>query len=366
MADTSVSYKCPECGAPLSYLPSDTEVTCEYCESKFSIEKLKEIFAQQEARAAKAAAEQEKTWETELAGNEYSADEASQLQTYVCSSCGAELTCDSNTMATECCYCGNPTMLPNRFNGMLKPDYIIPFKKTKEDAVAALKEFYAGKKLLPDAFTANNRVEAIQGMYVPFWLFNTKVTASGNFTVEQDGPTYRQGNMQVTEVNVFDCERVAEVSFENIPADGSQRMDDDYMDSVEPYDYSEMVPFDNAYMTGFLADKYDVEAETCAARIDERINNTVTEKLLGSVQSGSIKSQDILIEKNDREVKYAMAPVWILTTRYEDKPYTFMMNGQTGKMVGDLPSDKGKEQKYFMMAFAIVFLIAFAMLWMVL
>lgn len=366
MADTSVSYKCPECGAPLSYLPSDTEVTCEYCESKFSTEKLKEIFAAQEQRAAKAAAEQEKKWETELAGNEYSAEEVSQMQTYVCSSCGAELTCDNNTMATECCYCGNPTMLPNRFNGMLKPDYIIPFKKTKEDAVKALKEFYAGKKLLPDAFTANNRVEAIQGMYVPFWLFDADVTATGNFKVEEDGASYRQGNTMVTEINVYDCERVAEVNFQNIPADGSERMADDYMDSIEPYDYSEMVPFDNMYMTGYLADKYDVEADACAARIDERIDNTVKDKLIDSVGRGTIKDQDILIEKNDRKVKYAMAPVWILTTRYEDKPYTFMMNGQTGKMVGDLPSDSGKEQKYMLMAFGIVAAIMFGILKMVL
>ncbi|MDO4178558.1 MAG: hypothetical protein Q4D21_05130 [Phascolarctobacterium sp.] len=366
MADTSVSYKCPECGAPLSYLPSDTEVTCEYCMSKFSVEKLKEIFTAQEERAAKAAAAQEKKWETELAGNEYSADEVAQMQTYVCSSCGAELSCDSNTMATECCYCGNPTMLPNRFNGMLKPDYIIPFKKTKEDAVKALKEFYNGKKLLPDAFTANNRVEAIQGMYVPFWLFDTKVSATGNFTVEREGMTYRQGNCNVTEIDTYDCERVVEVAFENVPADGSERMDDDYMDSVEPYDYSEMVPFDNMYMTGFLADKYDVEADACAARIDERIDNTVRDKLIASVGMGSIKGQDIVIDKGERSVKYAMAPVWILTTRYQDKPYTFMMNGQTGKMVGDLPSDSGKEHKYMMMAFAAVAAIMFVFLKMVL
>ena len=90
---------------------------------------------------------------------------------------------DGNTMATECCYCGSPTMLPSRFEGMLKPDFIIPFKKTKEQAVAALKEFYKGRTLLPNSFTANNRVEDIQAMYVPFWLFDSKVSASGSYQV---------------------------------------------------------------------------------------------------------------------------------------------------------------------------------------
>jgi len=92
---------------------------------------------------------------------------------------------DANTMATECCYCGNPTMIPSRFDGELKPDRIIPFQKTKEDAVASLKAFYEGKRLLPDAFRKGNRVEDVQAMYVPFWLFDADVSAEATFRAER-------------------------------------------------------------------------------------------------------------------------------------------------------------------------------------
>ena len=318
MADTSVSYKCPNCSAPLSFQPGHDKVTCEYCGTEFEVKTIEEMFNKQEERAAQAAEAKEAKWDTEHAGSEFTEDESAFLKTFTCSSCGAELVCDENTMATECCYCGNPTMIPSRFKGMLKPDYVIPFKKTKEEAVEALKKFYEGRKLLPDAFTANNRVEDIQPMYVPFWLFDSEVTASAAFKAEND-VVFDTGDAIVTETSVFDVERTGCMKFERIPVDGSEKMDDAYMESIEPFDYSEMVPFTTAYagvleetVTGYMRH----QMESCAVRKD-----------VGSV-------------------KYALVPVWILTTRYQNQPYTFMMNGQTGKFIGSLPWDKGKANKY--------------------
>lgn len=165
MAETSVGYKCPNCSAPLTFLPGHDKVTCEYCGTELEVKTIEEMYAAKEAAAAKAQAAKEAKWDTSAAGSEWEADEAEQMKAFTCSSCGAQIVSDGNTMATECCYCGSPTMLPSRFEGMLKPDFIIPFKKTKEQAVAALKEFYKGRTLLPNSFTANNRVEDIQAMY---------------------------------------------------------------------------------------------------------------------------------------------------------------------------------------------------------
>ena len=225
MADTSVSYKCPNCSAPLSFQPGHDKVTCEYCGTEFEVKTIEEMFNKQEERAAQAAEAKEAKWDTEHAGSEFTEDESAFLKTFTCSSCGAELVCDENTMATECCYCCNPTMIPSRFKGMLKPDYVIPFKKTKEEAVEALKKFYEGRKLLPDAFTTNNRVEDIQPRYVPFWLFDSEVTASAAFKAEND-VVFDTGDAIVTETSVFDVERTGCMKFERIPVDGSEKMDD--------------------------------------------------------------------------------------------------------------------------------------------
>ena len=346
MADSSVSYKCPNCGAPLSFMPGKKTVTCEYCGTEFEVSAIEELFHDKQETAARAAEAQEAKWATEDAGSEWTSDEAKALHAFTCSSCGAELVCDENTMATECVYCGNPTMIPKRFDGMLKPDYVIPFKKTKAEAVAALKEFYKGHMLLPSNFTANNRVEAIQPMYVPFWLFDSKITAQAEFRAEKHHVINTPKEI-ITEVSIFNCRRKSVMSFERIPVDGSKKMDDAYMESIEPFNYEDLVDFSAAYFTGYLADKYDVTAEESAARADRRVENSAIEVLQSSVENfDAVQMEDAAVVKDVGKVSYAMVPVWILTTRYNDKPYTFMMNGQTGKVVGSLPYDKTKAFLY--------------------
>ena len=346
MAETSVSYKCPNCSAPLSFLPGHSKVTCEYCGTEFEVSAIEEIFRDKEALAVKAEEARQAKWATEDAGSDWNSEESAALKAFTCSSCGAEIVCDENTMATECVYCGNPTMIPKRFDGMLKPDFVIPFKKTKEEAVAALKEFYKGKYLLPSNFTANNRVEAIQPMYVPFWLFDSQVNAQAEFRAEKIR-TYDEGNFIVTETQVYNCQRAGTMAFEKIPADGSKKMNNEFMDSIEPFNYDELVNFSAAYLTGYLADKYDVSADDCTDRVNTRMENSAIAVLKNTVQDyDECDVEDSVVVKDIGKVLYAMVPVWILTTRYNDKPYTFMMNGQTGKVVGSLPYDSFKSFLY--------------------
>ncbi|MBQ9486256.1 MAG: hypothetical protein IJU91_00430, partial [Selenomonadaceae bacterium] len=288
----------------------------------------------------------EAKWDTENAGDKWTEEEAAALKAFTCSSCGAEIVCDENTMATECVYCGNPTMIPKRFDGALKPDLVIPFKKTKQDAVNALKKFYEGRWLLPSNFTANNRVEAIQPMYVPFWLFDSEVDAHAEFKAAKIR-VYDTPNEVVTEKSVYSCQRAGKMKFVKIPADGSKKMNDEFMDSIEPFDYKELVDFSAAYLTGYLADKYDVKAEDCTERVNKRMENSAVAVLENSVQGyDECELEDSAVIKDIGKVLYAMVPVWILTTRYNDKPYTFMMNGQTGKVVGSLPYDSFKSFLY--------------------
>ena len=136
-------------------------------------------------------------------------------------------------------------MIPSRFDGMMKPDYVIPFKKTKKEAVAALKEFYKGKTLLPAAFTANNRVEDIQPMYVPFWLFHCDV----DFNVRFRGTRtrrYADARNNYLETSYYAVNRGGTLAFDQVPVDGSSSIADDLMQSIEPFDIREAKPFQTA------------------------------------------------------------------------------------------------------------------------
>lgn len=356
MATDVTSYKCPSCGAPIEFSPGSQKVNCDYCGTEFDVSTIEALYAPKEELVQ----DESKNWDASKAGSEWTEEEAAGMHAFVCPSCGAEIVADANTAATECVYCGNPTVLPGRFAGMLKPDFIIPFEKTKEEAVAALKEFYKGKKLLPSAFTSENRMQEIQSLYVPFWLFNCDVSMEARFKACNDIVIDTEDET-ITETSHYACDRFGSMSFEKIPVDGATKMDDTYMEAIEPFDYSKMVPFSTGYLPGNLVDKYDVDAEQAVPRADKRVENTALRVLEDTVTgyNGGSSVEESKMVKDSGEVKYAMVPVWILTTKFQGKPYTFMMNGQTGKLVGSLPVDKNKLLMYSAASFIVPLIVLY-------
>ncbi len=342
MADQSTNYQCPACTGPLHFVGSSGKLECDYCGSSFSVEEVEKLYAEKNDAAAA------------NAGKDGGWGEGSEgMKTYSCPSCGAEMITDGNTAATCCPYCGNQTVMPGQFEGALKPEYIIPFKNDKKAAIDALKAHYKGKFLLPKSFVSGNHIDDIQGVYVPFWLFDGKAEGSMKFDARKVH-TSKHGDMETTTTEYYEADREGSLEFEKIPVDASTRMPDEHMDSIEPYDYSELKPFSMAYMPGFLADKYDVEVKDCRNRMEERskmsleaaIDNTVT-----GYSSKSVMTKDLNVEVD--KAHYALMPVWLLATKWRDQSFLFAMNGQSGKLIGDLPMDKGK----FGGVFAVVSLV---------
>ena len=269
------------------------------------------------------------------------------ITVYNCPSCGAEIICDSTTAATSCPYCDNPTIVPNKLSGTLKPNYVIPFKLNKDDAVAALKKFYKKKALLPKVFKSENHIQEIKGMYVPFWLFDSKADADIEFAATRTHVS-RSGDEEITTTEHYVIHRAGTVDFNKIPADASEKMPDDYMDALEPYDYADLKEFSTAYLPGYMADRYDVEVSDCFERADKRAGNTTMDIMRGSVvgyDSVEILRKSVSLKRG--KVNYALLPVWMLNTKWKDKNYMFAVNGQTGKIVGELPVDKGRYWAWF-------------------
>ncbi|MBQ3076322.1 MAG: hypothetical protein IJC43_00550 [Clostridia bacterium] len=359
MAVQVTNYQCPACNGPLQFDGPSGKLACEYCGSTYPVAEIEAMYAEKDAKAAgnMAAAEAKRgedagEWNLSGLNDDWGAD-AQGMKAYNCPSCGAELICDATTAATSCPYCGNPTVVPGQFQGMLKPDFVIPFKLKKADAIAALKKHYEGKPLLPGVFKDENHLEEIKGVYVPFWLFD----GEGEGDVSYDATrtrTYRDGDEEVTETDHYDVYRSGYVAFERIPVDGSSKMPDDYMDSIEPFNYADLTAFSAAYLPGFLADKYDVSAEESGRRADARAENTVESCLRDTVRgydTVSVRQRHIRLHRG--EVKYALLPVWLLTTKWNDQNYLFAMNGQTGKFVGNLPVDKGKKWRMFALVYGV-------------
>ncbi len=362
MATQVTNYQCPACTGPLQFDAATGKLACQYCGTAYAAEEIEALYAEKDEKAAEAKADadakREKAkaagsdaWDMSGLSSDWGTD-ANGMRVYNCPSCCAELICDETTAVTSCPYCGNPSVVPGQFSGTLKPDFVIPFKVKKEAAIAALKEHYKGRPFLPNAFKNENHIEEIKGVYVPFWLFDGEAECEAVYDCGRTH-TYRSGDYDVTHTDHFEVLREGTVSFKRIPVDGSTKMPDDYMDSIEPFDYNDLKPFSTGYMPGYMADKYDVSAEECSKRADQRAMNTSEQCLRGSVVNySSVLTRHKNIQLYRGEVKYALLPVWLLSTKWNGQNWLFAMNGQTGKFVGKLPVDKKKKWGIFAAVYA--------------
>ncbi len=335
MADTLIKYQCPACGAPLEFNPAMQMLHCGSCESTYPQDHFKKPSEPVD----------EQLPPTQIDWNiEGYVKEHQTMETQVgfnCTSCGAEVVA-GDTVATECMYCGNPVVITDNVSGVLTPDLILPFKIDKTRAQEILKEFYKGKRLLPSAFNDHNHVSKITGMYVPFWLFSC--TGQGNVQFEATKVReWTSGDYEYTETKYFSVYRAGSLGFDYIPVDSSKKMDDSYMEGIEPFDFKEIVPFEPMYMAGYFADKFDEDVEESGKRATKRVIASVEDALKDTVVNyDSVRIEDSYINMNGEDIKYALIPVWMLNTKFGDKTYQFAINGQTGEVAGELPIDKKK------------------------
>lgn len=347
-------FKCPCCGGSIEFNSELQKMQCPYCDTEFDVEAIKGYEDE-----LKNDAPDEMHWETN-AGGEWEDSEADGLITYVCKSCGGEIVGDETVAATFCPYCDNPVVMLGKLSGMLKPDFVIPFKKSKEDAKKAMIEHTKGKRLLPKVFKDENHIDEIKGVYVPFWLFDADADAS----IRYRGTKVRMwsdSNYNYTKTSYFSILRGGSIGFSRVPVDGSTKMDDTLMESIEPYDFSEAVDFKTAYLSGFFADKYDVDAQTSVERANQRIKNSTEQSFAETIHGyNTVLPEYSNIKLKNGQAKYALYPVWLLNTSWNGQKYVFAMNGQTGKFVGDLPVDKKAYMKYLFGLAGIFSAAAFA------
>ena len=340
MPNETTNYQCPACTGPLRFDSATGKLVCDYCGSTYEAKEIEVLYAEKQQASDNAAQQRPQ-------GPVWGEAEAAGLTSRTCSSCGAELVCDDTTAATSCPYCGNPTVLGGQLSGKLKPEYIIPFKLDRKTAIANLHKYYKGKKFLPKAFKEQNHIEEIQGVYVPFWLYDATADARGAYEGEVT-ESHREGDYVITNTQHYNVARAGEADFIKVPVDGSSKMPDAHMDAIEPFDYSAIQPFSTAYLPGFLADRYDEDEEKCLTRATRRMENTTRAALRDTIEGYSevhTKAENINIDI--RKAHYALLPVWMLHTRWNDKDFLFAMNGQTGKLIGDLPVDAAKVAAWF-------------------
>ncbi len=332
-----MTYKCPSCAAPLEYDGRSLELTCGSCGNSFDPETVIAVnqIEKQDERADRM------RWQTE--DHAFTPEELDQTKAYNCSSCGAQLFTEETTVATACAFCGSPSIIPAQFTDETRPDRIIPFKIDKAQAEAMFRDYFKGRKLIPNLFLKGpNQIDEIRKLYVPYWLFGCDADARMTYrgtTVS----TMRSGQYMVTTTRHFLIHRAGTLGFSQLPVDASERIDNKISESIEPFNTAEAIAFAPHTLSGAQANRADVDQDTCQERANTRVRTTTDSAFRRTVSGyASVVPQSSSIQIKNGTTVPALYPIWLITTKKEDKTYIFAINGQTGELTCNIPWSRAK------------------------
>ena len=267
---------CANCSGKLIFNPASQKLECAACGSRFDPEDVKDINADAHS----------KYYDTRV---------------YTCAHCGAEIITSDTEVSTFCVYCGNPAINFSRIKKEYKPDGLIPFQITKEQAIAKIKEKFLSNPFIPKEVKSKAVPDNIRGIYVPYWIVNTRFTEASYIQAEVNN-----GEKIVTKY----YQRVGTCNFRNIPIDGSNILIDEVSARLEPFYFAEAKEFDEDYLNGFYSNTSDMTYKNLQNAVAARCHELSL---------------------------YMMMPVWFFTFIYNKEPHTILINGQSGKVVGTMP-----------------------------
>ncbi len=361
-----VNYKCPNCDAPLKFNPDKQLFSCEYCSSDFTEQQIQQIYAERESRVSEEeqraqAKEEQKANNAQNPQNNTNNEDSSNFDeeavVFTCPSCGAEVITTDTTSATTCFYCQNPVVLGGRLSGNFKPDKIIPFALTKDKAIEKFLEMCKKKRFLPRDFASKKQFEKLTGVYFPYWYVDEQKQAN----LVANGKkirTWRSGNKRYTETSLYRLDRSGDIIINNVFERALKSQNRDMLQCVHPYDLSKSKNFAMSYLSGFQAEKRDLEKADINNAVQQRISQYSMELLKDTIKGYSGITVQNYNDTTELEAwSYTLLPVWIVTYKYKGEIYPFAINGQTGKTFGKLPSDKRKLAIFGSIIAFIIFII---------
>ena len=334
MSTHTHTYKCPSCGSPLLFDGRSLELHCDSCGNTFPVETVQAVNSIEQNTAQTPDAI---NWQEEQGPNS-----AHGTRTFSCSSCGAQLITDETTVATNCAFCGSPSIIPAQFTQETTPSKLIPFVVSKQQATDMFHNYFKGQKFVPNMFMTGNTIDEIRQLYVPYWLFSCRAEADISYDATIVN-SYRSGEYRVTKTRHFLVRRAGTLDFQNLPMDASSKLPNNITESVEPYPMSKAIDYTPAALSGAMANRADVSSDECKARADSRIR-TSTESAFHSTVMGytSAIPRSVSISVPNGTCTPTLFPLWQITTKKQGKSYTFAINGQTGALTCNIPYSKAK------------------------
>ncbi|MCF6358173.1 MAG: hypothetical protein L3J54_10245 [Draconibacterium sp.] len=331
------TFACTKCGADLKYKPGTETLTCEYCGNVNEIPQLE-------------GGEIEELDFDKYVEERIEAEETITGKFVKCSSCGASSTLEPNITAASCPYCANSLVISDaKDESVIQPKSLLPFKLTKD---AAKKEFDKWVKKLwfaPNILKkATLNFEHFKGVYIPYWTFDTDTSSNyvgqrgehyyvtESYTTTENGKSVSK-TRQVQKTRWYPASGHVKKFFDDILTVATKSLPKHYIYELEPWDLENLVPFDKNYLSGFIAEKYQIELkegfEIAKEIADRKIRELVRRDIGGDVQ----RITALNTSYKDISFKHLLLPVYVAAFKFKNKVYQFLVNGRTGEVQGERP-----------------------------
>jgi len=317
-----MAKNCPGCGASMEYDPGFDALVCGSCGNIIDPKTLPD--ADSFYYDMNDPSEEPKSIEETLSEFEELTGEMYDCHVYTCSQCGGEVIVSGTEISTRCVYCGSTSVVFSRISQEHRPDYIIPFRVSKEEALTKLNSTLLSSFFVPRKFK-KLPPECIRGIYIPYYTFDGSVK-----------DTQQQQRLTGETVYLYDCR----AEFRDLLVESCQALDDRSTAMLEPYYMNEAVDFDTSYLMGFYSNISDLSPRGAHGTAELKAKSFIyarTQKLAPHTRNKVIRST---LEYDLHRTGYALLPAWFITLDNDGTHYTYLVNGQTGKIVGAAPWNK--------------------------
>lgn len=313
------TYKCPSCGGYLAFDPETQKWKCPFCDSVFD--------------ESAVTAEEKPEAKPEAVGQ----------VVYRCQSCGSEIMTDETTVATHCYYCHSPVVLQGKLTSDMRPDSVLPFQLDKEKATETFMNWVKSKRFVPASFFKQAQIENMTGVYYPHFVTECQVEG----TLEGEGRNVSvidSPNYVTTKTDHYRVRREADITFRSLMRPALTKANRKLSDGIHPFPLESAKTFSDAYLTGFVAERRDIDAASIQPEIEQEVAGYVKPLLTSTVhyESQSLSSSSRV---KGLKTRYVLLPTWVLTypnRQNKEDPYYYAMNGCTGEICGKLPIDRKK------------------------
>jgi len=320
-------FPCRKCGAKLSYAPGTRNHKCDYCGTENRIAQSEEDIEEHDFH----------TCLNEAAGKQATVERL----TVKCSSCGAESTLEPNITSASCAFCGSPVVAAGTSQRVLKPQSLLPFKVTRENAQSRFRQWVASRWFAPNDLKRYAQTESkLSGVYEPYWTYDSKTMS---FYRGQRGDDYwvtvgsGKNKRRVRRTRWRSVSGTVWVDFDDVLVIASHSLPRKYAEALEPWDLKNLEPYNDDYLAGFRAESYQVDLGQGFERAKEIMDTEIRQRIRRDIGGDHQRIHSVRTQHSDVTFKHLLLPIWLSAYRYRDRAYRFLVNGRTGEVQGERP-----------------------------